>query len=378
MRLPTLFFTVLFICISEFYSYGQYDNEIYFSNKEIVSSDSSSLFFHFRSSAFINNKEFFNPYQPGYTLLGFFTRPLIVYNAGANTTLSAGAHLLKYSGLGKYHQVIPVFTFHHRFFKGFDMVIGSIYGAADHNLIEPLFTFDRLFTHHNESGLQVLIDNRILKADIWLNWERFIFTGDPFQEEFTAGLSSKLFPGYGTGPLRFEIPVQLIAVHKGGQIDTSEDRLQTLLNYSSGLHLELDIDNSFLRMLSFRGYLAGYRDMSNIVHYHYEKGWGVYPNLIFHTRWVDWGFGYWAGHKFVAPRGEPVFQSVSQVDSELTRDNRKLFTSKVMFNHHLARGINMGLRFEFYHDFSSGQLDHSGGLHIMIDDRFFISTLKRR
>lgn len=357
---------------------GQYGNELYMADKEIVPADSQQLFLRFGNATFIDNKEFFNPYQPGYTLIGYFIRPVVEYYPGSNTRLSAGIHLLKYSGLGKYHQAVPLFTFHHRFSGGLEMVVGSLYGSLNHDLIEPLFSFNRFFTHHNESGLQFLVNRRFIEADMWLNWERFIFSGDPFQEEFTAGFSSRVFPGDREGGLRFEIPLQLVATHKGGQIDASDERLQTLVNVALGLHAELDLDNSFVEMIGFRGYLAGFRDLSNHIRHHYDSGWGFYPNVVLRTRLFEAGAGYWLGNKFVSPRGEPVFQSVSQVDPFLVEDHRQLLTSKLVFNRRLVRGVNMALRFELYYDHPARQFDHTGGLHIVIDQRFFLTGVKRK
>lgn len=372
----SLIFFFLLIPFSQIVT-AQYSKSIYFSDTEIAESDSQKLFLRFESSTFINNKEFFNPYDPGYTLIGYYLRPMFEFNAGVNTRIKAGVHLLKYSGSGKYHQAIPLFSFHHRFSPGLDMVLGSLYGSLNHNLIEPLFAFDRFFTHHNESGLQFLINKKFFKADIWLNWEKFILWGDPFQEEFTAGFSSSLFTSDRLGRFRLEFPVQFLATHSGGQIDTSGERLQTLVNFAGGVNLDMETGNNLIRGVGFRGYLAGFRDLSNELRYPYDNGWGIYPNLIINTKWLEMGIGYWIGHKFVAPRGEHVFQSVSRADPEIADDNRELITSKLIYNRELIKGINMGLRLEVYCDPPGGYFDHSGGLHIIIDERFFITRVKR-
>lgn len=357
---------------------AQYGNRIYITDTSISPADSNRLFLRFRNATFINNKEFFNPWQPGYTLIGFWARPLLEYHPGPDTRLTAGVHLLKYSGLGRFDRTVPVFSFHHRFAPGFEMVFGSLYGALNHRLIEPLFTFERVFTHRNESGLQFLVDRAGFTADVWLNWEQFIFSGDPFQEEFTAGLSSRISPWNREGRWRIEIPVQLLATHLGGQIDVSGERMQTLVNFATGIHADLNVDHSFFRTIGFRGYFAVFRDLSNEIRHHYEDGRGFYPNLYIDTRWFEAGAGYWWGNRFVAPRGEPVFQSVSQVDPDLAIDQRELLTSKIIFNRRLLEGIDMGIRFEVYYDPVLGDFDHTGGIHIMIDRRFFLTGVKRQ
>ncbi|MGF1583736.1 MAG: hypothetical protein ACFCUM_00315 [Bacteroidales bacterium] len=357
---------------------AQYDNSIYLDDTFISPADSQMLFLRFGNATFFDNKEFFNPYQPGYTLIGFFLRPVVEYYPGPNTKLTAGAHLLKYSGTERYSQTIPVFTFHHRFSEGLEMIAGSLYGNVNHNLIEPLFAFERVFTHHNESGLQFLINQDFLTADIWLNWEKFIFPGDPFQEEFTAGLSSVIYTGDRESRLQVDMPLQLLVMHRGGQIDASDERMQNQVNFATGIHMRWDFDHSVFQSLSFRGYLAGFRDLSSTLESHFDKGWGVYPNVIVNTRWFEGGIGYWVGHRFVAPRGEPLFQSVSRVDPELAIDNRELLTSKLHFNRNLISGIDMGVRVDVYYDTMAGNFDYSTGLHIMINERIFLSRLRRR
>ncbi len=357
---------------------AQYGNDLYRSDTYIDPADSSRLFLRFGNATFINNKEFFNPYQPGYTLIGFYLRPALEYHAGRNTRIRAGAHLLKYSGLGRFHQAIPLFSFHHRFYDGLEMVFGSLYGALDHDLIEPLFAFDRVFTHHNESGLQFLVDREVIKADIWINWERFIFTGDPFREEFTAGLSSRIPLIGGQGRLSVELPLQILAIHKGGQIDASGERMQNLVNIAGGVHVDMDLDHRFFKAVGFRGYVAGFRDLLDESVYPWGNGRGIYPNVVINTRWLEAGAGYWAGNRFIAPRGEPLFQSVSAVDPDLAEERREMITSKIIVNRRLLNGIDLGLRFEVYYDIPAGRFDHSGGIHVMVDRRFFITGLQSR
>ncbi len=356
---------------------AQYGNRIYIVETGIAKADSQQLFLRFRNATFINNKEFFNPYQPGYTLIGYYARPVLEYHPGPNTRLRAGAHLLKYTGMGKFSSLIPVFSFEHSFLPGFDMVFGSLYGSLNHGMVEPLFSFERVFTHHHESGLQFLIDRGIFRADIWVDWETFIFTGDPFQEEFTAGLSSWVVLSGKENRLQVELPLQLLAVHKGGQIDNSDERMQNIVNYAAGIHADLHLDHNFFRTIGFRGYLTFFHDLSNELQYPYRDGRGIYPNLHLDCRWFELGAGYWRGHRFIAPRGEPLFQSISQVDPELRADRRELYTSKIIFDRKLLRGINMGIRFEVYYDPVLNDLDHTGGLHIMIDERFFLTRVRR-
>jgi hypothetical protein len=256
---------ILLLCATCKSGMTQYGNRIYITDTEIPAADSQQLFMRFRNATFINNREHYNPYQPGYTLIGYFLLPMLEYHPGPATRLKAGVHLLKYSGREKFSRYIPVFSFQHRFAPGVDMVFGALHGALNHGLIEPLFSFERVFTDNHESGLQFLIARGRLTADIWLDWERFIITGDPFQEEFTAGLSSKMLISGSGKRLRVELPLQVLATHRGGQIDISDDRMQTLLNIATGINIELDMNHDFFRVIGFRGYLAFFQGSKHCI-----------------------------------------------------------------------------------------------------------------
>ena len=72
-----------------------------------------------------------------------------------------------------------------------NIVLGDIYGGANHNLIEPLYNPELNLTADPEAGLQLLYDSRRFDLDVWVNWESFIFREDTHQEAFTVGLSGR-------------------------------------------------------------------------------------------------------------------------------------------------------------------------------------------
>ncbi len=372
----SVFFLSVFILVS-LSAFSQYGQKLYRIETGIEPADSQQLFLRMGASTFVNNNEFFNDFWKGYTLIGYFVNPELVYHPNPRTRVRIGGHFLQYAGLDDMTQAFPTFTLEHRFSPLLQVVAGSIYGTLNHRLIEPVFNFERFFTDYQESGLQFLFTHNFFEADIWLNWERFIFTGDPFQEEFTAGLSSSVFAWDSHRAIRAEVPVQLLATHKGGQINVSDERGQTLINFASGFSLIWDLPHPFFRDLQMHNYFVLFRDLSNEFRYPFEKGWGIYPNLYLRTDLFHIGAGYWWGNGFVAPRGQPLFMSVSQVDEDFHQKRRQLMTAKVIYHRKLGRGIDLGVRFESYFDPVNSEFDHTTGLHIFFSQQFFITKISR-
>lgn len=63
-----------------------------------------------------------------------------------------------------------------------NIVLGDLYGAANHNLIEPLYNPELNMVADPEMGLQLLYNSRRFDLDVWVNWESFIFREDIHQE----------------------------------------------------------------------------------------------------------------------------------------------------------------------------------------------------
>src|SRR5699024_2854200 len=110
----------------------------------------------------------FNPYTEGYTGIGFFVRPTLEYYFAPSTRVSAGVHLLKYSGESAFKQLIPIFTLHHEFNEQFAIVMGSLYGTLHHKLEQALMRYDLFYQDNIEYGLQFLYKPRWADMDMWL------------------------------------------------------------------------------------------------------------------------------------------------------------------------------------------------------------------
>ncbi len=338
--------------------------------------DSQKLFFHIEDKNFLKNNEYFNPLNEGYTLLGFFVQPSVVYYPGKTTRLEAGASFLKYSGRDGFSDIQPLFRFQYQPSSAFQMVMGSLYGGTAHGLIEPLYRWEQEFMNPVENGIQFLFNTSQIKADIWLQWEKFIFRNDPFQEELTVGTSAswKLFPeGHG---FNITIPFQSLISHHGGQSISIDKPIQTLANYASGMKASWLMETSKIKGIDFECWVVGYNDLSPQKLQAYKHGYGIYPKAGIRMGGFMLQTGYFYGEKFLAPKGEPLYHSALMPNTGILYPERNLLTAKFAYTKQIQKGIFLAAYTETYTDLKSGNTDYNYGVHIIFDGDFFIAKIR--
>ncbi len=366
--------SIFFISIG--FSFAQNNNSIFHTEKQFSDADSNKLFFRIENTNLIKNNEYFNNLVDGSTLIGYFLKPSLLYYPGPKTKIQGGVHLLKYSGIDNFTQAIPTFTFHYNITNSFSLILGTLYGTLNHQLIEPVFQFEKYIENNIENGLQILVNSKHFESDTWLNWEKFIFQDDPFQEEFTVGTSNKLILTNPESKINVSIPFQALIAHKGGQIDASEDNIQTLINSASGIICEFrNNSGKFIKSFATEQYLVTFDDISPTKQLPYIQGYGFYSKYYINTRLINLMLGYWYGDYFIAPRGEPLFQSVSQKYTGYVEPQKQLIVSKLFFQKAINKDINLGIRFESYYDLINDNFDFSYGLHIVFNRNFFLKKI---
>ncbi|MDA3904454.1 MAG: hypothetical protein PF484_00095 [Bacteroidales bacterium] len=333
--------------------------------------------FRFESTSFLKNNEYFNDFSKGYTGIGFFAKPTIEYYLTKNTKATAGIYLLKYSGIDNFTQTIPIFSIQHKLTKNLELVFGSIYGALNHQIEEPVFRFDRYYQNNVEYGVQLLYNSSIIESDLWLNWEKFIFTSSPYQEEFVFGNNTQL-KVYQSNKLNIYLPIQLLISHKGGQIDSSPDPVASIVNGMTGINLNYKINKT--NKLGFEPLIFIYQGWglpdSGINSQAFKSGKALYFKINYKNKNFDSMLGYWSSDKFIAPRGEYLFQSVSDWNNTFSQDKRKLITAKIEIMKSVSKSVKLILKADAYYDVMNLDFAHSVGLYFVINESFFISNVK--
>jgi hypothetical protein len=232
---------------------------------------SGNLYLELRSISFVKNKEYSNPTPPGlifmgtmytmnqivydpgygfvnpniegYTLIGNFIQPAVLFYPSANFSVRVGAHIVNYSGAGKLSQIKPVISSKLWFSDKTFLTLGSLDGCEKHRLFDPVFDQERMYSNNSENGIEFLTQQKRVFSDTWLNWENFIFRGDTTREILTFGESFRYTTGKIQNLFDIEFPLQFLIKHRGGQISNYSENVETLINLAAGAGINFELNN---------------------------------------------------------------------------------------------------------------------------------------
>ncbi len=347
----------------------------------LYDSCSKTLNLRIESSSFFKNNEYFDKFAYGYTGLGFYVKPTLEYYFTPKIKVSAGVYLLKYSGRNNFTQVIPIFSVQYKMAKSLELVMGNIYGTANHQLAEPLFRYDRYFQNHVEYGFQFLLNTAKIHSDLWLSWEHYIMVGDTAQEHLMVGSSSVFRIMHDRHGFSLSIPLQFLVAHRGGQLAPSPHKpISSIFNGLTGLKLAYRFSEKSRitfepQFLLYKGLNLPSQGEANAQPF--KNGWGSYTTFTYQYSRLHVMAGYWYAERFISPHGEYLFQSVSEIDPDFSQAKRELLTTKVWINKTIYHSIKLEARFESYYDLMTHNLDYSYGLYIVMNESFFLTKYKR-
>lgn len=353
---------------------GQLDNTSLLFNTVADTTRENELFIKIQNLNYLKNNEYSNAMVDGYTLFGYQFNPQLGYKFSRYLSLEAGIFVNKDFGNNRFTQVSPTFSL--RYHKnGFKMIFGNIDGSLNHQLIEPIYNFERVFSNRLESGLQFGLTRKYFGFDIWVDWQNMIYRFSNEKEKLVAGLSMNVLK-LKNDRWEFRIPLQGLVIHTGGQIDTLRGGSSTDYNGAAGIVLDRRFDKKFLKHL--------YLDVRYVLRSNnYYDG----PNTV--ETWGDgwmWNFGmkgayrtnlmlsYWHGDSYYAEFGGDLYSSLSRsvFYPWYSQRIRELMILRLTKQISLAKGIDLMLRAEPYYDFGNTQFEYSYGFYISIDERFWL------
>jgi hypothetical protein len=372
MKQALLFVAILFFFDHLNIAKAQFSSELYKSvYPSTQNAQSGSLYLSFSSSSFFRNAEYFNPYIDGFTLLGAWVEPKLTYYFSENSKFFIGANALKYSGRDDFAEVLPVIGFRQTLTPSVDVQLGTLEGSLAHRLPEPLFAQERWLQKPVENGLQFLIHTPRLQGDVWINWEHFIMDGDSAQERFTQGTSLR-FSAVNGENFQLEIPFYAMFFHRGGQINNSEVPIETLNNFSSGFKTNWNVGGEAVKRLGFNLLAFAYNNLSPQKKQLYSNGWGIMPSLqVVGERFMAEA-GYWYGYKFIGPRGDGMYSSISAKDLLLRKPERSMPFVKLLYGKRLDSGVGVYGGAECFYDSNSSKLDYTYSLYITFSRDFLL------
>jgi len=335
---------------------GQYYPESFYKSPRLDSTRNKTLMFKIENSNFLRNSEYFNNIVQGYTLLGYHISPKLIYYPAKFAKIEIGAHLLKYSGLDKFTKALPILSFNYQAGKSTNIIIGTLDGTTNHNLIDPVFDNEKFFTENSENGLQFLFDTRIYKGDIWINWQDFIFKDDNNQEVFTMGLSNRFFLNDKNARHSF---------------------VTTYNNSAFGICYKYTFENQFIQSVSMESMLVSFNDMSSQHLFPYINGYGVYSTIQAKAGFFNLTVSHWYGDFYISTRGQPIYQCLSTIYPGYKEPQRALISTRSYFEKKLLNGLYVGANFETFSDLYNRSLDYGYSFYINFNTDFFIKNFKK-
>lgn len=354
---------------------SQTNDSYYLQDYQIYSSDTNKLFLQIDNINFIKNNEYFGAIAEGYTLLGFSLTPKFIYYPSSKIKLSAGGNFLSYYGRENEIEASLLLSFQYKIHPNLDFVLGNIYGTLNHKLIDPIFDFERFLNNNIENGIQLIWNSERVFTDLWLDWEQQIFQDDPFQEIFNIGLSSEFIILKKDNHYTLSIPFQNLVRHEGGQINSNNDEpLTTIFNNATGLHFSKPINHELIHKFDFTSYIVNYQDLSPNKRQMYIDGTASYTTLELTNSNFDFLVGYWYGKQYIAPIGNPIYETYSRTKFFVEEPVRQLVIGKLNYQKDVFNGINLGVRFETFYDILGSNIEYTWAVMVVINEKFFLKS----
>lgn len=369
---------ILFLVFSATSLVAQLPNEAFEFRRQLVAADTHRVKLGIYLLGFNKNNEYFNKIADGYTLFGFQAIPYLSYQPTANVRVDAGLMARRDFGRGGLTSLMPILTLRYQH-GSVNVNFGTLEGSLNHRLIEPIYDFERIMVDRMEEGLQFLLQKPNTFLDVWINWEQMIYSGSPYQEEVSGGFSfnQQLL---GNENWQLKLPLQMLAYHKGGQIDKARQPLDTYVNAVGGLELSKKWERGLLRSLRFQPYAVWFKDFSHELRLPYTEGNGWYVNLAAASKHFELMLSYWKGENYVGHKGGALYQSVSSTYrwAAHTEDKRELLILRMMLELPIARNLDLSTRFEPYYDFGHHKMEFSHGMYLNYKTDFNLFKIKPR
>jgi len=338
--------------------------------------NTGKLFLDLKTISFIKNNEYFNPVTEGYTLIGSFVRPEIIFAPSGNFEIGLGVHQQLYSGAPEISAPALLFKARWKISKSSTLTLGALDGSDKHRMYDPHFNSEKIYTTYTENGASFVTETGRLFSDTWINWENFIFRGDTVRETFTAGESFNYKPPLPAGFMELHFPLQLKFKHFGGQISNYSGHVLTFLNFSAGAGADFIFADGKFGTPGIEYMQFIYREVTRKGDMGITEGSASWVRLFYRYQWLYLGSYFWFSNNFYAPDGNQIYSSISDYQKGYIIPERKIWTSAAYITLKPHGLFEMLLGFEGYYDFRLKRMDSAVAFHINFSRRIKVATLK--
>jgi len=344
----------------------QISEKVFQTEYRIDSLKSRQLFVDVDNVSFFRNIETPNIIVPGYTLPGFWLQAKAAYYPEPNIKLEGGIHSIWFWGAESY----PAFAYStlsywrgeranhlvhvHPFLraqvtlsKQVNIILGNLYGGANHRIVEPMYNPELNLVADPETGLQLLYDTKWLHFDTWINWETFIYKMDTKQEAFSFGASALFKCNQPESALHVYFPLQVLAQHRGGQIDMTDLPVQTMLNGAIGVGIDRHFRNKVLKNIHLELDMLGYYQHAGNL-WPLKRGYGIYSSVSADLMNFRVKSAYWKCNDFISMYGNPLFGAPSMSVQDAYFLHPKMYLLGGEYIRTFAAGYALGIDFDLH------------------------------
>jgi hypothetical protein len=362
--------TITVFCVS-----AQVDNTGLEHRMNLDTARTGSLYLDIYNYNYMRNYEYFNRFADGLTYFGFNITPTLTYYSSDHLAVNGGLFLRKDFGNNGLKDIQPVFSINYHK-DNWQLINGTLQGNIHHRLPEPMYNYDRIIYEPLEYGTQFIFDHRKVFFDAWINWENMIYKVSGEQEKISGGISSEL-KLINNEKFDLSVPLQFIAFHQGGQIDTLNVPLQTIVNTAFGVNAKYKF-TGFLENIHAQAYYLTYKDFSFTKLRPFLQGNGIMLDAGFKLKPFDLSATYWKGSGYSSIHGAPIYRSessqinnVGYVDGE-----RELLFIRLISNYYISENFFISMRLEPYLDLNDPQFEFSNSLFLVYKEDFRLKKKK--
>jgi len=331
--------------------------------------DSSKLCLNLENANFFKNNEYFNPFYAGYTLPGYFIQATGTYSPIKKVNIKAGVHLQKYTGINKFSEVLPIFSFEYNFTPQSKLIIGTLDNPLSKNLSEPTFDSEKYLTQNLQNGLEYVYESKSIYSNTWIDWQQYIFHGSGYPEKFLFGSCHSYSFSPSNKKHSFKVTAEALISHIGGQIDISRVKVESLVNLPLGI--EYSYNFAEIGKLKFKSQYITFADISPTKLREYILGYGTYSLVSFEQGSQYFALSHWFGNMFISPAGNPLFESSAEY-TNYSEAKRAIVSSGYLLKKNITPYIKLGLGADVYFDLYNKNIDYSFGVYSYIYLNHFI------
>jgi len=332
--------------------------------------ETAFLILEIDNANFVKNNEYFNEFADGYTLFGYFITPKIIVQPIDNLEIGIGFFYNNYFGSEEENKIEPLLRVEYNPNNNLQIIFGQLDATINHSLPETIMNYESYLTNHIEKGLQILFNNSYISSDLWINWKKHIFRNSNYPEEFIVGNSTSInlirreINKKSNSEKLLNFKIGGIFSHIGGQIDTCDVQVESIINALSGFEFYPKIFNNSENAIKIYTYFQTSINMSPNKKLNYDYGYGYLSGINYNIHNFNIIIENWFGNSYFNQNGMPIYNSISYIIPNYTEKNRQLLISHLFWNHQQNDYVKLGIGSDLYYDLSNKTIDYSFGIYL--------------